>query len=121
MEELLRQYIEGQTGFITSWGLNPQCTDTPRITLTQVSGVDGYTSCGHAGFVQSRVQANCYGGSYLQARNVSRALIALTDNWPQNDEITGVFWENLRDGNDGNTTELAFWRSVDLLVNHRSA
>lgn len=119
MEEILRQVIEGQTGVLTSWGLNPQGVDPPRITLTMVSSFDHKNSCGYGGLLNSRVQANCYGSDYLEARDVSVMLIDVVSTWVRGDKIHGVLWENARDGNDGNVTELRFWRSVDLLVVHR--
>ena len=82
MEEALVAYLLANTGLATlvgnriTWTTRGQASQTPAIVLTKVSGVRGYTMLGPDGLVEARVQIDCWGRTFGEAKQVSRAVIA---------------------------------------------
>lgn len=54
----------------------PQASPLPAIVLTTISSIPVYTDDGESGLEQSRVQIDCIGQSYADAKLTSRAVKA---------------------------------------------
>lgn len=57
-----------------NWIDRPEGDALPSVTLQVITSGDAYTYEGRVRFVNSRVQTDCWGRSYLEAKLVSRAL-----------------------------------------------
>jgi hypothetical protein len=53
-----------------------QATGLPAVVITRVSGARDYHMGGASGLTQSRMQIDCYGSTWPQAKSVARAVIA---------------------------------------------
>lgn len=73
MEEQFVTVLTG-LGYAATWGGLGQGTALPRIALYRVSGRDDMTLAGRSGWLEGRVQVDCYGSTYAQAVTVSRAV-----------------------------------------------
>ncbi len=80
MDEHLRALLQ-TLGYPVSWGGLGRGTGLPRIALYLVSGLDAVTADGRSGWVSGRVQVDCYGSTYTQARGLSRAVTALLSGY----------------------------------------
>lgn len=127
METEISALLSAVAGNHCYWVRKPQeVTALPYVVLYRIDGVPGYTYAGRDGLVQSRVQANCYGLTYADARTTANALIAALDgastlgNSPPG-SIQAIFIES--DGRDlatedaGGVNQL-FAIAVDFTVNH---
>jgi len=71
--------LEALVGARIYWLDRPQTDALPSITLQVISPGRTYTYAGATGLNGPRVQADCWGASYLSAKQVSRALIAAVE------------------------------------------
>ena len=53
-----------------------QATGLPAVVITRVSGARDYHMEGPSGLTRSRMQIDCYGSTWPQAKSVARAVIA---------------------------------------------
>lgn len=61
------------------WIERPQGSALPAVTLQVISPGRDYTYAGADGTANPRVQADCWGRTYLEAKLVSRAMIAAVE------------------------------------------
>lgn len=71
--------LAGLVGERIYWLDRPQADALPSITLQVISPGRAYTYGGASGTAGSRVQFDVWGRSYLEAKQVSRALIAAVE------------------------------------------
>lgn len=77
MEDDLRARLKAALpGTRIEWIDRPQKQSLPSITLQVISPGRDYHMKGATGLAGSRVQADCWGETYVSAKTVSRALIA---------------------------------------------
>lgn len=83
MEESFRALLQGDAGVLAvvpaariNWGERPTREQLPAIVLTLVSGGEGLTLDGPDGLAEARVQVDCYGATFAQARAVADAVRA---------------------------------------------
>lgn len=100
------------------WGTSPQGTPAPRIVLVLVDGIRTYTMGGPANYVQSRVQAECYGQSYSQAAGVRAALIAALSGY-KDSYFSGVFVDGETGYYDADPSQKLHRITVDFMVHHK--
>lgn len=80
MEEDLRAILRSDTvltgivGQRIDWGAHPQGVEFPAIVLTLASGFEGLHMNGTGPF-EGRVQVDCYGLSYSDAKTAARAVV----------------------------------------------
>jgi hypothetical protein len=80
MEEALRSYLLAQSGvssLITDrayWNMRPQGAALPALVLAVVSPTPFYAMDGYSDLTQTRVQIDCFGVTYAQAKNLARAI-----------------------------------------------
>jgi len=61
------------------WGARPQADAVPAVTLHLVDSPKSHTMRGRETLTQSRVQIDCFGGDYFEAKFVARAVSAAID------------------------------------------
>lgn len=100
----------------------PQGTPLPRITVHKISAVRTYHVQGQADLVESRVQVDCWGRSFGEAKDAARAIITALSGY-RDDFFSGVFIDGERDFFDApsNTSERIYRTSVDLIIWHPEA
>ena len=83
MEEGFRALLQGDAGILAivpaariNWGERPTREQLPAIVLTLVSGGESLTLDGPDGLAEARVQVDCYGATFAQARAVAEAVRA---------------------------------------------
>ena len=95
----------------------------PAIVLTKVSAPRDYNMDGPNNLIESRVQADCYGETYADAKTTAMAVIAAVNGF--SGTVSGVVIqrvsiENERD-NDGKESVAdrhLYLTSIDLLIWH---
>lgn len=128
MEEALRAYLLANGAVSTAcggrmfWSVRPQGSAYPSCVLTIISRLPERMFSGPAGLAQARVQVDCYGDTYAQAKALYRAVKAVLNNLTFTNTGTR-FWgfaENERDLTDTGTTEAARIHRVsgDFLLWH---
>lgn len=85
MEEALRAALLASAALATivadriSWGARPQASSLPAVILHVVTAPSDHTYRGRVGLVGHIVQIDCWGGSYLDAKTLARAVLAALD------------------------------------------
>lgn len=86
------------------FGGNPQGTPDPRIVLWTIGDAEDHNLEGPDGHSVGRIQADCYGGTYLAAKQLSRAVRVALDGYTGGG-LQGVFLAGTRDTREGGTNE----------------
>jgi hypothetical protein len=125
MEEALRAALLATSGVQAlvstriDWGLRPDTL--PAIRLQVVSKVPFYTSSGRDGLTPYRVQIDCFGSSYGEAKRVARAVEAAVDAF-RRPEFESCFVEAERDDQDTDGADQPVHRtSLDTRIWHHAA
>lgn len=85
MEEALRTYLVADAGLSALvgeriiWNARPQGEALPCIVLQRITGSRDYHLMGRSGLVDSLVQADCWGSTWLSTKGVARALVEALD------------------------------------------
>ncbi len=80
MEEAFRAMLLGtaalsaRVGTRIDWGVRPQGSALPGITLHQVSGIPQMNFDGPSGWNRGRIQIDCWGRTYKAARDLADIL-----------------------------------------------
>jgi len=132
MEFALATYLLGQTAISSLvgdriyWTQLPQGSGRPYILLSVVSSVPNVVFGGATGLVQSRVQFDCWGDGYYQAKNIARALDTLLNGKSLLTtgsgaiRFEGFFLEAERDGHDDVDAPDDLYRtSLDFIIWHK--
>lgn len=122
MEELIRSLLKGDPAVsgLTShvnFGSLPQGAAYPAIVLNTISSIDGITLDGPMRLTQGRVQVDCYAATYLAAKQLSRAVLAVLHGY-SGGALQGVFHAGSRDGREAGPTEAdrPFRVSIDFEI-----
>jgi hypothetical protein len=127
MEEDLRAVLLGSSavtdlaGMRINFGSHPQGAVLPGAVLTVIDGVEGMTYKGPDGLQTARVQIDCYGVTYLAAKTLARAVIALLHGY-KDTAFLGVFHLSSRDSREGasNEADRPFRTSLDFMTHWRA-
>jgi hypothetical protein len=82
MEAALTSLLLAHTALTTLVGqditpnVRQQASGLPAVVLTRISGERDYHMGGSSNLTQSRIQIDCYGSSWPQAKSVARAVIS---------------------------------------------
>lgn len=126
MEEALINLLlssAGVTALVSNrieWGRSTQDEQVPRIVLQLISSVQPYMMVGASKYTASRVQIDIYAGRYLEAKQVSRAVVkALSGYWDS--VFQGIFIQSERDLTTADAGEVAqlFRNSIDITIHHK--
>lgn len=103
-------------------GRRDQSDGPDAIVLHRISGPRDYTMDGASGLVQSRVQANCFGGTYRAADETAKALRRFLNGFSGTFE--GVQFQRIDIDNERSTDDTEspgrhlFMKQIDLLIWH---
>lgn len=104
------------------WLQAPQGVAKPYVTLQRISGLRDTPMDGPSGIVESRVQIDCYGLKYGDAKAVARAIEALLSGAGFTSGSTwfqGCFLDAERDGYEADATpDKLFRTSLDFTIFH---
>ena len=124
MEEALRQLLMSSSA-VTSlcgqridFGGSPQGAVNPRVVLWTISDRADMTLDGPSSLSRARVQIDCYGATFLQAKTLSRAIRAVLDGYAGGG-FQGVFLDGVRDMREGGSDEAdrPYRSSLDFIIN----
>ena len=120
MEEALRSLLSSIAGGQVYWGRAPQKKAYPYVTLNRISGIRDYTTQGPSGYVQSRVQVDCYADGYLAAKNLARDIRDAVSGY-RGGIFKGIFIDSERDlpATDAGEVTHLYRTSVDLSIHHQ--
>ncbi|MDX5297744.1 MAG: DUF3168 domain-containing protein [Gammaproteobacteria bacterium] len=124
MEEAFRAVLLASSGVTAicgnriDFGSNVQGAAFPRIVLWTIGDAEDYNLQGPDGHSIGRVQVDCYGATYLSAKQLSRAVRAVLDGY-SGGGFQGVFLAGSRDTREGgsNEPERPFRVSLDFITN----
>ena len=106
-----------------NWNARPQGNALPAIVLTNVSRQTDYHSQGPSGYVQSRVQVDCYGATYGSSIALSRAVQARLSGLRMvqgGTHFLGVFVDSERQSYEEGSGGVWMHRvSIDFMVHHK--
>lgn len=126
MEEALINVLLSSAGVMAlvsnriEWGRSTQGEQVPRIVLQLISTVKPYTMAGASNYTASRVQIDIYANCYLEAKQVSRAVVkALSGYW--GGIFQGIFIQSERDLTAADAGEISrlFRNSIDITIHHK--
>lgn len=86
MEEALRTLLIADAGVSALvgeriiWAARPQGETLPCVVMHRITGNRDYHLLGRSGLVDSLVQADCWGETWLAAKSVARALMTALDD-----------------------------------------
>ena len=130
MEAALIAHLLAQAGITAlvgnriNWLRRPQGEALPAMALQLVSGVPDYLLDGSYSLTESRVQMDAWAKSFLQAKQIARAVEAALSGqrFTQSGvRFAGVFIASERDDTFDETPDTYFRTSLDLMVHHASA
>jgi len=111
---------------VVAWSARPQGSELPALVLSVVSEVTYYTYLGVGGLMQTRVQADALGASFLAAATLADALKSTVGGY--HGTVGGtVFAGIFLDGGFADTTEAGSGAapihrfSRDLIIHHKEA
>lgn len=106
---------EGRVNYVT----HPQGQPLPAIVLNLVSDAEQYTLDGRDRLTDARIQVDCYGDVYGDAKRLSRAAQDLLSGY-RGGKFQGIFHVGSRDGREGgsNEVERPYRTSMDFIVRY---
>ncbi|MEY9196636.1 hypothetical protein ABIA16_001752 [Sinorhizobium fredii] len=115
--------VKQLAGTKVHWVRAPQGTVTPFAVLQVISSRDDYHAQGPSGLTDARVQVDAYAESYLAAKRLSDAILAVLSGYRgtvSGVRLQGGFVDNRRDfpaATSGDEKPL-FRRSADIIIWH---
>jgi hypothetical protein len=109
-------------GVNVSWGWRLQGSPLPAATLFKTDGPDDVTLDGASGFVDGRVQIDCYGATLLDSSNLADAIRAASAgvNVATTGVIQGAFVLHEADENEGEKPDRVFRTRLSLRIAYSS-
>jgi hypothetical protein len=119
MKAALTALLASVAGGRRHWDRAPQGTPLPYAVLRTVSGIRDYHMQGPSGYVQSRVQVDCYGATFSEAEATVGGVRASASG-VRSGNLLGVFIESERDlsTEDAGAVNRPFCVAVDLIIHH---
>lgn len=115
--------VSGLIGDRLFWKLMEPSAQMPRLILHTISSVTDYRMSGPTGLINTRIQADCFGGTYAQAESLASALMTLLSGYRGTVGTTlfeGVFHESTRDiFEDDDSPSDIFGVSLDFTIWHK--
>lgn len=105
-----------------NWSSRPGDIALPALALHRIGGRHDGTLTGRSGLVDSKVQINCWGRSFREAKLLSRAVVRALPHAPlaANDVvIQGVFIDRESDSFEGDNPVPLYCSRIDLSVWHK--
>jgi hypothetical protein len=122
MEEAIRAFLLAQSGISglisgrAYWNLRPQAANLPALVLQVIDRTPVYAMDGSSALAETRVQADCYGATYSQAKLLARAVRAPLDGkrFTQSSIRFEAFRLDERDLSEAGTTEAGRVHRISL-------
>ncbi len=129
MDEALWTYLMGSSALTAAcngqifWGLAPQGTVAPYLSMHIIGGAEGLHLTGRDGLWRGRVQMDCYGADRPAALAMSRALVAVLDGHHDTGlaGFRGVFLETTREGTEDAAEGRPCRISHDFMISWRGS
>lgn len=121
MEEDFRTVLRDDAAIMAAtsgqieFGHLPQGSTGPAIRLTTVSRPEDYYLDGPAGTKRARVQVDCFGDTYAQAKLLCRQVRSRLSGY-SDARFQAMFLLSERDVSDSATDEVARWFGVQMDV-----
>jgi hypothetical protein len=113
-----------KTGLVTRiyWVERPQSSALPSVTLQRIDGIPDTAMRGKTGLCQSRVQVDCWGKTYTEAKAVARQIKGALSGH-KGGIFKGIFQVDERDGSDAAATggSRIFRVSIDFIIWHEES
>lgn len=125
MEEALRVIllanasVTSAVGTRVAWGSQPQGTAAPYVNLHRIGGAHSQTTDGPDGMIESRVQADCWGKTYGEAKAGARGIIAALNGY-RDTTFRHIAVESERDDDDLTPPNPLYRSSIDLRIVHKA-
>jgi hypothetical protein len=116
--------ITAAVGQRVTWKRRGQGKPLPAIVLHRIDGGRDYHHGGPSGLIESRVQVDCWGDTYLSAKNAARAVeAALSGARFDQDGIRfdAILIVDERDDTSDENGKPLYRTSLDLMVHHATA
>lgn len=97
----------------------PQTDALPGVTIQRIDGVRDYHFSGPSGFVSSRIQIDCWGKSYSEAKQISRAIVRILSGIRA--PFQGGFVVDESDNSEQADTHRVFRTRLDFQLFHNEA
>lgn len=107
-----------------TWGRRDQGSALPAVVLHLVDGPRDYHLSGPSGLVASRVQADCWGATFGEAKILAKTLEAAVSGsrFTQGSiRFDAILIADERDATFDESATALFRTSLDLMVHHASA
>ena len=119
---LANEAVAGQVDTRVWWEARPQGTALPAIVLHRIDGSRDYCMSGPSRLVSSRVQVDCWGATYgdakRTARTVVQALSSLKTTYGEI-QIQAAFADSERDySEEAGASARVFRTSLDFIIWH---
>lgn len=103
------------------WGSRVQGEPLPAVVLTVISDNDRYLIDRPHGLSDARVQVDCHGDDYSDAKRLARAVREALGGY-RGGIFRGVFHEGTRDGREGgaNEADRPFRMTVDFTLTYQN-
>lgn len=127
MEEALKALLAATAGVTAiapaariNWGARAQGLALPAVVLNVISDAEEYTLQSRDGLSRGRVQVDCYGETYAQSKQLSRAVRAVLSGY-RGGNFRLVEHVATRDSREGgaNEADRPFRVSLDFLTHWR--
>lgn len=129
MEEALPKYLLASSGLTAligqriDWAARPQASALPALVLHMISGAPEYDDDGEVGLFTARIQFDCWGATYLAAKNVARQVKARLSGkaFVQDGiEFQAAFFENEQDSRESAAGAEELYRvRLDCILWHK--
>ncbi|WP_406735891.1 hypothetical protein [Thioclava sp. GXIMD4215] len=103
-----------------AWGVLPDNTAPPAISLHQIDNADGLTQQGPDGLWRGRVQVDCLALEYAEAAAMKDALIAGLNGY-RGGGFRLIRLDRYRDDQDKGAVDRPFLISLDFLTSWRAS
>ena len=98
-----------------NFGTHPQGAQFPGIVLNTIDDAEGMTFTGPDGLSQARVQVDCYGATYAEAKSLARTVRGDLNGF-SGGQFQGVFLALSRDYHETGAADRPYRVSMDFLV-----
>lgn len=118
---LAKAPLTGVVGQRITWGRRDQGGPTPAIVLHRIDGIPDYHSTAASGLVESRIQADCWGRTYGEAKAAATALKAVVSGARFAQGVVrfdAIFVADERDDTFDEAGTAIYRTSIDLNVHH---
>lgn len=124
-EQAFRDLLIGDAAIIAiassrvAWGVRPQESAIPAITLTVASRVERYVQTGRVTLQAIRVQVDCWAATALAAKTLAKEVRQLLSGYRGGD-FDGIFLDSANDvPREGTAVEKIYGSTADYICHYK--